>query len=261
MSMYQPPEVIGEGLLIPRVTPELRQTPLFNGMGVLVGQGASPDTLSVVVTGKRNIVSYLLDHEYKPASRGLVDFRLEGSGLVAHRPGADPYDRKRYSRVELGTWPLSIGHEIPAKHADSRNVGLTEIEFSSLSPFFEAEHERYEADRVVRESGIAVYGLQLYYSSLYGGRRRSRYAEYHDGSVLVAATKTGELAVLRLGQRGAMQHVLKDGGKKLTRGYHDFVVENGKVRGKISERLTRRTQTRLSSRHIPKIPLARTAEA
>ena len=256
MSMHQSAEVIGDGLHIPRIIPALRaEAPAYTGMGALVGPGSSRDTLNVVVTAKNHGISFLLGHDYDTAAPGCVGFALEGDDLVAHTTrGADG---KRGGRVALGAWPLPYSYEIPTKsNKDGEPIGLTEIAFTSLQPFFDAEKDRYDAARTVREDGIAVYGMQLLFQNRYGRPQRNRYLGFHDGSVLVAATKAGELAVLRLGKLGASNYVLKDRGKKLTRGYHDYLVKDGKVHGRIREQSTRFAQTRLNSRHIPKIPLA-----
>lgn len=258
MSTGSYAEVIGDGLYIPRIQVESRLSePPFDGMGALVGPGQTPDTLSIVVAARNRGQTFLLDHDYKPVTPGLFGLHLEEGNLLAHQLRRKARNPRRTSYRDQ--WPLKIGYEIPSWNPLASKTFLTELHFDSLQPFFDAERKRYDADRTVKELGIAVYGMMIWAEHHFDRQPCNRFAEYHDGAVIVAATKLGQIAVAPVGQLGAMRYLLNASGKRLSRGHHGFIVEAGKIRGEINSKPSRLTGTKLGSRHIPKAPITTAA--
>lgn len=256
MSIGRGAEIIGDGLLIPRIVAESRlEEPPFDGMGALVGPGSAADTLSVAVTAKRRGLTFILGQDYKPFTPGMIGVHLENGNIVASQITRDSESPERTEYH--AEWPLDEAYEIPAQHSqDTPNEGLVEIEFDSMRPFFNEERKRYDADRTVREHGIAVYGMLLLGESQFGRQTRNRFAEYHDGAVIVAPTKLGQIAVSSVGKLGAMQYLLQEDGSRDSRGHHDFKVRGGKIYGQTGSKTSRFALTKLTSRHIQKVSLS-----
>lgn len=259
MSIGRGAEIIGDGLLIPRVVAESRlEEPPFDGMGALVGPGSAANTLSIAVTAKRRGLTFILDQDYRPFTPGIVGMRLEDGDLVASqvtRDSGSPHQAEYRTK-----WPLDEAYGITVQRPqDAATEGLVELEFDSMRPFFDEERKRYEADRTVREHGIAVYGMLLLGESQFGRQTRNRFTEYHDGAVILTPTKLGQIAVSSVGQLGAMRYLLKEDVRRHSRGHHDFQVRDGKIYGETGNKISRFALAKLTSRHIPKVPLSAAA--
>jgi hypothetical protein len=252
MSIGEFPKICGDVLLIPRIQPDTtRSKPEYDGMGILVGPGVIPGSISAVVTGKQGVRNRILDGNYQPTTPGLLNFRLEGSSLVA-------YDRDSGSDSDFtATWPLPEGYVLPFQTRDGTELKQVEhIEIEEFEPLFKAELRSYEDDMYVSKHGIALYGMKLLSRSREKNRGqipRGVLEPYNDGQVLLGAAKPGQLVVALVGRLGARSHILSRNGREIGHGSHGFRVAGGNIYGQTGA--TEKRVARMTSRRLHTVAL------